>query len=242
MNYDDLPKLQVGNLQVADLRARLQDVTPGYPRRTLQSIDRIIIHHSATNPVLPSVDAEILHIESIRRYHTMTHGWPGIGYHAVVCPSGNAYIVGTTETIRYHTASLQDLNQNGISDINDTGYGVCLIGDFTFKVPTLAQAAASAALVRNLEFGLGRALRLDGHRDYGSSECPGNTWPTWKDSLRPSSNDAQSRERISQATHLIWNRLDRIQALVANNAQAVKLAEEAKQQGVVILKNELGIV
>lgn len=167
----------LGGVFVKDLRGVMEafadSVRPAggeteYERRSLLEVERIVIHHvGGANRDYTA--------EEIARYHVRSKGWPGIGYHFLVHRDGRLEYVGDLETVRYHVGLL-----------NRTSIGVCLAGDFTKEAPPGVQLMRVRMLVGGLRRVRAANVPVVGHRDvwrgtgYGFTECPGNTWPTWR--------------------------------------------------------------
>jgi hypothetical protein len=142
--------------------------TEQYHTRERSTIQRLVIHHSAT----PANTTP----ESIARYHVGHMQWPGIGYHFVVAADGRIYQTNELATISYHAASA-----------NETGVGICFVGNFMEAPPPAVQVRAGAHLVAWLlqELRL-RGDAVKGHRELMQTACPGDQWQsgaTWKTTL-----------------------------------------------------------
>lgn len=169
--------MNIGNLAgITDLRGTLPG-PEGYALRELADLGPsaklkwLVVHHTATSG---DVAAAV-----IARYHVAVLGWPGIGYHFLVHQDGSDDYVGDILTIRYNVARQ-----------NPHVIGVCLPGDFTHQAPGPAQLRSARALLANLQFALGWAIPIVGHRAIAlpgfATSCPGDTFlngPRWKDSL-----------------------------------------------------------
>ena len=142
--------------QVTDLTTRYIQTPPNTTERAW------IVHHTVTNSPTTMQD-ELTHLDNIDRYHRDQRGFSmGIGYHAVVFPSGNGYKVGNYGTSRAH-----------IKDKNHLYLGLALVGNFTREAPT----SAAIATAKDIISGSKRPL-ADGHKNLsppGYTECPG-TW------------------------------------------------------------------
>lgn len=137
-----------------------------YPRAASPTV--IVIHHSATGPDVTA--------KAIAEYHVYGNGWPGIGYHFLVYANGKINQVNDVMTMSYHAGDGSDSPLN----TNRMGIGVCLVGDFTHTPPPAAQLAAARELIAHL------GLPFIPHREaYNTvTTCPGDTWDSWKDSLK----------------------------------------------------------
>jgi len=166
-----LPKIKIGDLEVYDARKELaDDVFLGcyvYPQRPVP-ISVVSIHHwgNPTYPT-PTMEAEFEELMKCYTYHRRYHRWVGIGYHLVVFPSGNTYLVGDLETQR---AAVGGQNHNMV--------GVCLYGNFEFDHPVVPQLIALNELLQalNWEYDI---VDIRPHRAWGNSACPGATFDWW---------------------------------------------------------------
>ena len=125
-----------------------------YKKRSLTSINKIIIHHSAT----PTGSCE-----AFARYHVENNGWPGIGYHYVIDPQGNIYKTQNIGTISYHA-----------SGYNPSSIGICLIGDFNNSHPTQEAFDACVSLANELISTYKNICYVLSHKEAGATtSCPG---------------------------------------------------------------------
>ncbi|HKK77087.1 MAG TPA: peptidoglycan recognition family protein [Saprospiraceae bacterium] len=141
-------------LLVKDLTGKLpRGKGKSYEKRALEQIDRIVIHHSATNDGSP---------EAYALYHVETRGWPGIGYHFVIQKDGGIYQTNRLETISYH-----------VSGQNTNSIGICLTGNYDQQQPPIAQLQACAQLIASLRQNFVQELTLRAHADFSAKSCPG---------------------------------------------------------------------
>lgn len=79
---------------LTDVRETLRrHETKRYPRRSLDKIDTIVVHHTATFKNTP---------EQIADYHVLHKDWAGAGYHVYVRKNGKAYLMNDLEAISIH--------------------------------------------------------------------------------------------------------------------------------------------
>ena len=130
-----------------------KSATKSYGKRSISSINKIVLHHSATT----SGSAE-----SYARYHVETRGWPGIGYHYVIEKDGTIKQTNNIDTLSYHTKGQ-----------NTSGIGICLTGNFDTQTLSGKQKSSLLYLIKKLRSQHGN-IPLYGHRDFATKSCPGD--------------------------------------------------------------------
>ncbi|KAH9518928.1 Peptidoglycan-recognition protein SC2 [Bulinus truncatus] len=149
-----------------------------HPSSTPQHISGAVhysfIHHSAGAECHDRATCQA-QVKSFQNYHMDTHGWSDIGYTFIIGGDGSVFEGRGWNVVGAHTQGY-----------NSVGYGFCFIGTFTSHVPT---AAAQQAVKDLIACGVSEGkiqsnYVLRGHRDMGSTECPGTafynlikTWP-----------------------------------------------------------------
>lgn len=122
----------------------------------------LILHHSADPSPLPQY-------AKIDRYHR-AKGWGMVGYQYVVEHDGTVRQGRTEDMVGAHTLSTDPRYPN----LNHTGIGICLAGDFTQHEPSLAQVNALEKLVGEIQ---ARHRIPDDrillHREVKQTSCPG---------------------------------------------------------------------
>ncbi len=131
-----------------------------YQQRSLESIDRIIIHHSASA-------AGKFNAFDFARWHMDPNGRlnaPRIAYHFCVDPDGKVYQTNKLTSMSWHTINA-----------NATGIGIVLNGNFETEQPTNAQLKSLKNLIRYLNNKLKKKLPVYGHKEIpgNSTACPG---------------------------------------------------------------------
>jgi hypothetical protein len=168
-------------------------------------VQKMIVHHTATQNNDPNPAATI---RSIYYYHAVTQGWGDIGYNFLLDEAGRIY--EGRHTIDYPSgASPTEENGSGegVTAAHAAGYnsgtvGVALLGTLTNQNAT---PAARAALERLLAWESDRHsidprgsslytnpvngtqatfANIAGHRDVGSTECPGGAFYTTLPTVR----------------------------------------------------------
>jgi len=151
---------------------------PDYDRIE-SNVQNIIIHHSASSrQTLADYTDEV---RSIYIYHTDVNKWSDIGYNYLIAPDGTIF------NGRDPGSLPQDAVQGAhFSARNANTLGICLIGNFESQKPTLYALDALAELLSwkcnkdNLDpLGIhshplnANLAVIAGHRDGGSTLCPG---------------------------------------------------------------------
>lgn len=134
-------------------------------QRSLSDITKITVHHTAIQQ--GQSDDELL--RALQNHHENGNGWPGLAYHFVITPNGNAYQTNNFSDITWHDT------------VNTDSIGIVVHGYFhpTFnEVPTGEQLKSLRQLLDELcskhpEF---PAEQKDvyAHKDRTQTACPGN--------------------------------------------------------------------
>ncbi|XP_060516218.1 peptidoglycan recognition protein 3-like [Cylas formicarius] len=124
----------------------------------------VVVHHSETPPCTDAGACKN-RVKNIQSYHMNTKGWQDIGYNFLIGGDGSIF-EGRGWGI--HGAHLPSFNQRSI--------GICLIGSFQNNVPSSIQISALRSLIScGTDLGkIDQNYRLIGHRQGGSTDCPGN--------------------------------------------------------------------
>jgi N-acetylmuramoyl-L-alanine amidase len=180
-------------------------------------IQKLIVHHTATRNNDPDPSATV---RSIYYYHAVTQGWGDIGYNFLIDEAGNVYEGRhSRDYAPGETPTGRNLAGDGVTGAHAQGFnsgtvGIALLGTLTSQDAT---AAARDTLERLLaweayESGidpLGSSLytnpvsgqtatfaNIAGHRDVGSTECPGATFYTTLPAIR---SDVDARVAAASA-------------------------------------------
>lgn len=123
----------------------------------------IMIHYSAATASQS--------VRDIQRYHMETRGWSDIGY--------NMLIRSTTGTI-YEGRGLDVLGAH-CKGYNTPNIGICVIGSDDPGRQDVSDTARESLrwLVAYIRRRAGRPLPILGHRDRGSTQCPGDELYAW---------------------------------------------------------------
>lgn len=124
----------------------------------------VVLHHTVT--AHPSAGLSVAGERQImRQLEDIGHSrfGSGISYNVLVFPSGRAYQGVSFNRRGTHTGGR-----------NSTVRSICFVGNYEANQPTKAQLETAAAVVAE---GRGKwwrnAARVQGHRDYSSTACPG---------------------------------------------------------------------
>lgn len=120
------------------------------------------VHHSESQRKTTVAD--------IDKYHILTAGFAGFGYHALV-RLGAFYLCSSLNMMRAHVAGR-----------NDEALGFCVTGDYTDAQPALEDVLVLRAIVASLDYAYGHQKQLVGHRELLGPGylCPANLLPVWK--------------------------------------------------------------
>lgn len=141
--------------------------TPGGGRRDRSRVIGMTVHWTTGN-ILGEADT-LRWVGNIYRYHTQTRGWADIGYAYLFDRYGNIYVGrGRYRSLAHATG------------YNTTWLGVAFLGGHDSHVTdeALAAAAGLRAWLRR-EGGMTGMSRINGHRDLGSTSCPGDRLWRW---------------------------------------------------------------
>jgi hypothetical protein len=169
--------------------------TSGGCRRTFYKPQQMFVHHTAGSNFDEDPYATM---RAIYWYHTVRQGWCDLGYNFVIAHDGTIFEgrwARSYANFELHDGESRDgriVTGAHVSGYNSGSIGISLMGNFSqVKLPaearrSLAELLAWEAdrhnlkpqkthLYRNPDTGSTRSLPyIAGHRDAGSTECPGN--------------------------------------------------------------------
>ena len=175
-----------------DLRHLYLEIGEPFPRRPLEDITALIVHHSAGST--PSTQQQALAQIDVIYNHHLKIGFPSVGYHFIVDPLGNIYWINSLNRTTYHTAWF-----------NYMSIGVCVLGTYERIAPSDAAITSLNTLYKALNAHLGRKLNLYGHaeRNPASTEyCPSKVWHQWKKLVLEGLNVSEIDELRAEIAHL----------------------------------------
>lgn len=164
IELDLTPSGEVAEPEMEDVRDSLPNhPSKVYPPRSLDSIKRIVVHHTGTrSDISPQL---------IAQFH-VNQGFPGIKYHYLIAANGHIYWTQSLDLA---------ISQTNVDGANADGVAVTFAGNFTSTVPTATQLDSAAQLIAWLIY----RFRLSSLDIYGRSELdgsdptqsPGVQWP-----------------------------------------------------------------
>lgn len=127
---------------------------------TRSQTNYIALHHAA---------AVNCTCQDIHNWH-LANGWSGIGYHFVVYKDGSIHTGRPIDALGAH-----------VSGMNNQSIGICAVGDYQTSDKTMptAQYNSIVNLCKYLKEKYPNA-KIVGHKEIGSSDCPGQYYPLEK--------------------------------------------------------------
>ena len=168
--------------------------TGGSCRRRFYDVQQLFVHHTAGSNFDNNPKATM---RAIYWYHTVRRGWCDLGYNFVIGQNGKIYEGRWARKYRpWETPSSEDSRGRAVSgahvaNFNSGSVGVSLMGNYdNAPIPPVMRRSLARLLAweadrhnlpplgrhtyRNPETGLTRRLPfIAGHRDAGSTACPG---------------------------------------------------------------------
>lgn len=140
-------------------------------QRKLSTITTLTVHHDAIPHDNRKTANSIL--DSIKNIH-VGKGWPGASYHYFIHTDGSIYQLNNHTDITWHDS------------VNNNSIGIVVTGYFHTphnNKPTDKQLASTQWLLDHLQKTLG-TKKVVGHRDVGSTACPGDLFYPWVKSYK----------------------------------------------------------
>ncbi len=163
------------NLKIVKTIGEDKDGNPYlWPQDYPKSVEKIIVHHTATSGSLKNPEESI---RAIYYYHAVTRGWGDIGYNYVIAPDGTVY---------QGRAGEEGVVAGHASGYNTGTIGIALLGNYEeTPVPGDMMQALTALVYEKAELhdinvdgkGKYRGVNMEnllGHRDVDSTACPGD--------------------------------------------------------------------
>ena len=152
--------------------------------------DFIALHHAEAVKCTP---------QDIHSWH-VSNGWTGIGYHFFVRKDGTIYRGRPENAIGAH-----------VSGANTNTLGICAEGSYMTEIMPTAQLNAIKWLIQYLDNKYGQ-LPIYGHREVGSSNCPGTNYPLAELKARKGIVQTETKvENVVVTTHPITETKSNVQ-------------------------------
>ncbi|XP_063060519.1 peptidoglycan recognition protein 5 [Engraulis encrasicolus] len=145
-------------------RADWGATSPRSTKKLREPAKRVVIHHTVVRPGDTSQDCATV-VARIQRMHMEERRFDDIGYNFLVAQNGIVYEGRGWGVMGAHS---KGHNQDSV--------GIAFIGNFNNEVPS-PEALSSVKLLLKQGISLGylcSSYAIFGHRDLGSTECPGN--------------------------------------------------------------------
>jgi hypothetical protein len=170
-------------------------------------VQTLTVHHTAGTNNDPDPAATV---RAIYHLQAISKEWGDIGYHLMIDEAGRVYEARVSGADGFPVFAA-DLGPDGrprmsvgghVKGYNAGNIGVCLLGDFTSRLPTTAALSTLSRVMVSLAgscrlnavgtshyvdpvSGSTRTVRtISGHRDWAATQCPGNTYYPYLDLLR----------------------------------------------------------
>lgn len=114
--------------------------------------------------ILHNADASICTIEDIHQWH-LNNGWSGCGYHYFIRKDGSIYKGRPDNAIGSHCLGS-----------NNGSIGICFEGKYMSETMPQVQYYSGIELIKTLNKKYGE-LRIYGHKELFSTDCPGTKFP-----------------------------------------------------------------
>ena len=146
----------------------LSSSNPWKPAAKPRTWKYIVLHHTASD----AGSVKSIHEAHRRRKDAAGNPWLGIGYHFVI-GNGNGMKDGAIEPTFRWQKQIHGAHA-GVSEYNERGIGIVLVGNFEKHRPTAAQLKSARRLVKTLRTN----YRIDAknivtHGDIKKTACPG---------------------------------------------------------------------
>ena len=147
-------------------------VAPWRPDRPARAWKFVVLHHTATQ----SGSVESIHRTHLARKDASGNPWRGIGYHFVIGNGAGMEDGAIEPTFRWRD-QIEGAHA-GVAAYNQSGIGICLVGNFEKQPPTDAQFQSLTRLVRTLigEYEIA-AAGIKRHGELKETACPGRLFP-----------------------------------------------------------------
>lgn len=183
--------------------------------RELSDINKIVIHHSASNGSKDNIKT----LEAINEHHSMklhpkanNYGYH-IAYHFIIFKDGQVIKTRPLKEIGY---------QAGHWETNCTSIGICLIGNFEEDIPTEDQLRSLKALFAEYMQGL-KISKVLAHREVKPTACPGKNFSD--DMIKALLPIDKKKQKLSEVINYLsqdWLDMEERQKLHHENANKLR--------------------
>jgi hypothetical protein len=168
---------------------------PWKPATKSRGWKHIVLHHTAAD----RGSLESIHEAHLRRRDSNGNPWLGIGYHFVI-GNGRGMKDGAIEPSFRWRQQLHGAHAGKV-DYNQSGIGICLVGNFEKYAPTKAQLNSVRRLIGHLQSTYKiHAKNVIGHGDLKQTACPGRHFSIAKVKVTQGSSVPRFGDFRSQAT------------------------------------------
>ncbi|XP_077256795.1 peptidoglycan recognition protein 1 [Temnothorax americanus] len=150
----------------------------------VRPVPYVVVHHGGTDTYCYDQESCSAIVRAYQNFHIDDHNWCDIGYSFLIGEDGNIYEGRGWDGVGAHAPGY-----------NTQSIGICVIGNFTGRLPN---AAALKALNDLIACGVSLGKIKDnynviGHRQAKATECPGTSFfhkyvknlPGWTDHPKP---------------------------------------------------------
>ncbi len=163
----------------ADWGARPPKTTP---QQITTPTPELWLHHTASS------DGEASTVRAIQRYHQDVRKWNDIAYSYLISGSGTVYEGVGAGILGTHTKG-----HNSIS------HAICVLGNYNLTNPTEASLTSVVGLLQHgHEQGWWPDHLTGGHRDVGSTSCPGNNLYPLIPEINARAEDTMTPEQLQE--------------------------------------------
>nr|CAD7573015.1 unnamed protein product [Timema californicum] len=134
----------------------------------------VVVHHGGTKKYCYDQNTCSAIVRSYQNYHIDTKGWNDIGYSFVIGEDGHVYEGRGWDFVGAHAPGY-----------NTQSIGICVIGDFSDRLPNEEALTALSDLIScGVDIGkIGEGYHVIGHRQTRDTLCPGDTFYKWVKAL-----------------------------------------------------------
>ena len=203
-----------------------------WPLEYPAEVKKIIIHHTATSSDLDDPETAI---RAIYQYHSVTRGWGDIGYNYLVAPDGSIYEgrAGGDGVVAGHA-----------SGYNTGSVGIALLGNYEESeisgemMQGLTSLIYEKADLHDIDPNGAGNFRGEsipnilGHRDVGSTACPGDHTYDYMDAIRNLVGNAlDTRRNTNTDDDYAYEEVGNRELLVLDPGEAAGISLKIKNTG-----------